>query len=434
MREPLQAQRPLDARESADALLRRRISLVLWIVVVGNALFAATDPWLNPGRLRELTVLKAALIALQLGGLALLRRPLRRASAVAVALLCGGAASAAGTMAAVLVGDPFTTPLLCMSAALLTATFIPWGARVQLPVAAMNLVAGALAVYLTAGWEATQVALVGMAVIAVLSIYIARELERQRSAEARATLALQHHQAELARVLRVGTMGEMAAQLAHELTQPLGAIANYAAGCRRRLQDTPGLPAEIVEVVDRIGREALRAGAIIRRLREFLQKSAPQRRTVELNALVRVVAEMIDGEARESGIAVVLLLQSDLPAVSVDDVEIEQVLLNLARNGLEAMQGGAAAVRTLTIETRTLGREAVEVLVRDTGPGLPEGGDERIFEPFHTTKPGGLGMGLAISRTIVDLHGGTLRATSSRHGATFRFTLPVEAPRLAAHA
>lgn len=426
MREPLQPPRAVDVREPAEDLLRRRISLVLWIVVVGNLLFAATDPWLNPAVLWELSLVKAGLIAAQLIGLALLRRRPPRRRAAAIGLLSGAVASAGGTVAAVLVQDPFTTPLLCMSAALLAATVIPWGAAAQFGAALMNFVAGALAVYLVAGLPAAQVAIVGMFVIAGMSVYIARELERQRAAEARAMVALQRHHAEMARVLRVGTMGEMAAQLAHELTQPLSAIANYAAGCRRRMQAAPDMPPELIEVVDRIGREALRAGAIIRRLREFLQKAAPQRAPVDVNALVRVVADMIEGETRETGVTVELLLQDDLPVVQADSVEIEQLLLNLVRNGLEAMHAHPGPAPTLAIETRLVRGGAVEVQVRDSGPGLPMEAVEEIFAPFHTTKPGGLGMGLAISRTIVELHGGTLTATSSPHGATFRVTLPIE--------
>ncbi|MDX2165584.1 MAG: ATP-binding protein [Deltaproteobacteria bacterium] len=429
MREPLQPARPVDGRESADDLLRRRISLVLWIVVVGNLLFAATDPWLNPGVLWQLSLLKVGLIAVQVAGLALLRRRPTRRAAVTIALLCGGVASAGGTLAAIIVHDPFTTPLLCMSAALLTATVIPWGARVQSLVAAINLAAGAAAVYLVVGLPVAQ-ALVGMVVVSALSVYIARELAGQRAAEAQATMALQRHHAEMARVLRVGTMGEMAAQLAHELTQPLGAIANYAAGCRRRMEATPAVTPEMVEVVDRIAQEALRGGAIIRRLREFLQKAAPQRAPVDLNALVRVVAEMIDAEARETDVAVELQLQDGLPAVPADRIEIEQLLLNLVRNGLEAMHVSRGARPTLAIETRFVAPATVELLVRDSGPGLPAGSAAEIFEPFYTTKPGGLGMGLAISRTIVELHGGTLAAASGQRGTTFRVRLPLAPPPL----
>ena len=124
--------------------------------------------------------------------------------------------------------------------------------------------------------------------------------------------------------------------------------------------------------------------------------------------------------------AVDLTLQPDLPAVEADDVEIEQVLINLARNALEAMLESPGDAPTLTVETRLSGPETVEVVVRDTGPGLPDG-DAAIFEPFHTTKPRGLGMGLAICRTIVEAHGGRLAAASNpTRGATFRFTLPAK--------
>ena len=405
-----------------ERLLRRRIALVLWMVVVGNLIFAATDPWLNRQHLLPLALLKAALIAVQLAGLSRLRRPLPRRPAIALALICGGVASFAGTIAAVIVSDPFTTPLLCASATLIAAAVIPWGAAAQAGAAVINGVAGSLAAILVADATPGRDAMVAMAVICGLSVYIAHVLERQRAAEARARSALERHQAELAHVLRVSAMGEMAAQLAHELTQPLGAIANYAGGARLRLQAGPDPPAELIDVIDRIGREALRAGAIIRRLREFLQKTDPQRAPVDLNALVREVAALVEGETRERGIAVHLILHPDLPLVSADAVEIEQVLINLTRNAIEAMQAANGAAPLLSVETRA-GRDAVEVFVRDTGPGIIAPPSE-IFEPFYTTKPGGLGMGLAICRTIVELHGGTLSASSAPDGASFRFTLP----------
>jgi len=411
---------------SPDALLRRRIGLVLWIVIVGNLLFALTDPWLNPGRFWELGLVKLALIAVQVVGLSILRtRPTRR-GAVTVALICGAVAASGGTIAGVIVGDPFTTPLLCTAGSLVTAAVVPWGALPQLGIAAMNLVAGFLDVYLIAGLPPSHSPIVGMAVAGGLSVYIARELDRQRTAELRAKAALQRRDAELAHLLRVSAMGEMAAQLAHELTQPLGAIANYAAGCRRRMEATPGQPAELIGAVDRIGREALRAGEIIRRLREFVRKAEPRRAPVDVNALVREIAEMVDGEASERGVAIDLSLQPDLPQVEGDAVEIEQVLINLARNALEAMHESPGETPTLTVETRLHDAATVEVIVRDTGPGLADGGAV-IFDAFHTTKPRGLGMGLAISRTIVEAHGGTLAAAPNPiRGAAFRFTLPAK--------
>ena len=420
------APRAIDVGGVSADVLRRRISLVLWIVVVGNLFFAATDPWLNPTPIRALALLKVGVIGAQLVGLAILSRPLRHGAAVAVGLLSGSAASLGGVVAGVIVHDALTTPMLCTAAALLTAAVIPWGTRAQIGAALINLAGGAATVLLVAGLPGAGEPIVGMIVVTGLSVYIAGELARQRAAQARAALALQHHQAEVAHVLRVSALGEMAAQLAHELTQPLGAIANYAAGCRRRLERDPQPSPEMVDVVDRIGREALRAGAIIRRMREFLQKSEPQRRAVDVNALVREVAEFLDGEARERGVAVDLLLHPDLPAVAADGLEIEQVLINLARNAIEAMQGTTRAP-TLAIETRRGPPDTIEVFVRDSGPGLPQGGVDAIFEPFYTTKPRGLGMGLAISRSIVELHGGTLAASSDPGGATFRVTLPVGA-------
>jgi signal transduction histidine kinase len=411
----------------SDALLRRRIGLVLWMVIVGNLLFALTDPWLNPGLFWELSFVKFGLITVQVAGLSILRtRPARRI-AVLVALICGVAAAAGGTIAGVIVNDPYTTPLLCTAASLVTAAVVPWGALPQLGMAAINFVAAFLAVYLVAGLPTTaHSAIIGLAVVAALSVYIARELDRQRTAELRAKAALQSRDAEMAHLLRVSAMGEMAAQLAHELTQPLGAIANYAAGCRRRLEATPGQPAELIGAVDRIGREALRAGEIIRRLRGFVRKAEPRRAPVDVNALVREVAELVDGEARERGVAIDLSLQPALPDVDADAVEIEQVLINLARNALEAMQESPGDTPTLTVATRLQDAALVEVIVRDTGPGLANG-TEVIFEPFHTTKPNGLGMGLAISRTIVESHGGTLAALPNPiRGATFRFTLPAK--------
>ncbi len=409
---------------SAD-VLRRRISLVLWIVVVGNVLFAITDPWLNARLLGPLALVKVGVIGSQIIGLIILRRPLRRGAAITVGILSGSGGSIGGLIAGMIVQDPYTTPMLCSAAALLTAAVIPWGSLAQTAAALMNLAAGSMTVYMVAGFPTAREPILGMLAVSGLSVYIARELARQRTAEARATLALQRHQAEVAHVLRVSAMGEMSAQLAHELTQPLGAIANYAAGCRRRLEAMPDGPREFIDVVDRIGREALRAGAIIRRMREFLQKSEPQRCAVDVNALVREVAELIDGEARERGVAVDLQLHRNLPEVEADGVEIEQVLINLTRNALEAMQGETRPAR-LAIETRHGYPDTVEVFVRDSGPGLPNGSAAAIFEPFYTTKVRGLGMGLAISRTIVELHGGTLAASSGPAGATFRFTLPVK--------
>jgi signal transduction histidine kinase len=420
--------RSIEVGGVTDEVLRRRISLVLWLVVVGNVLFAVTDPWLNPAPFVTLAAVKIGVVGAQLLGLTLLRRPLAWWPAVAVGLLSGAAATVGGVVAGVITRDPFTTPMLCTAAALVTAAVIPWGTRAQIGSALLNLAGGVATAVLVAGGVGIEGPIVGMIVVSGLSVYIAREMARQRVAQAQATLALRRHQAEVAHVLRVSALGEMAAQLAHELTQPLGAIANYAAGCRRRLETRADGDPEIIAVVDRIGREALRAGGIIRRMREFLQKSEPQRAPVDVNELVREVAQLFDGEARERGVAVDLQLHAELPQVEADGVEIEQVLMNLARNALEAMLQHGARAPLLAIETRVKDPDTIEVFVRDSGPGLPQGDADAIFEPFYTTKPRGLGMGLAISRTLVELHGGTLAASSTPAGTTFRFTLPVRVP------
>jgi two-component system sensor kinase FixL len=248
-----------------------------------------------------------------------------------------------------------------------------------------------------------------------------RDITERTRAEARA----RQHQAELAHVLRLGTMGEMAAGLAHEINQPLGAIANYAKGAVRRLEaGTLGVDG-VLPVLDEIAREALRAGAIIRRLRGLVRKETPAAHRVDLNALVRESVRFIDAEAQKHAVSVDVCLAQDLPPIKGDGIQLEQVLLNLLLNGLEAVQGAANGDRTVSIATAAR-NGSVEVIVRDSGIGIPPPPAD-VFAPFFSTKPTGLGMGLSISRSIVEAHGGTLSAArNDDRGSTFRFTLPVE--------
>jgi PAS domain S-box-containing protein len=241
----------------------------------------------------------------------------------------------------------------------------------------------------------------------------AEELARQR-------------QAELAHVLRLGTMGEMAAGLAHEINQPLGAIANYAQGCARRLRAGSIDSAALLPVVEEIAGEALRAGEIIRRLRDLVRKESPQQDAVDVNGLVRDSMRRIEPEARKLGVHVQLDLAADLPLVACDGIQIEQVLLNLLLNGVEAVQTSGNGDRTLAVRTAAKG-DGVEVAICDSGIGIPEPPTD-VFAPFFTTKPNGLGMGLSISRSIIEAHGGELSAVRNPdHGSTFRFTLPAQA-------
>jgi PAS domain S-box-containing protein len=231
------------------------------------------------------------------------------------------------------------------------------------------------------------------------------------------------HQAELAHVLRLGTMGEMAAGLAHEINQPLGAIANYAQGCVRRLRDGSADDAALLPIVEQIAAEALRAGEIIRRLRELVRKESPEYQDVDLNGLVRKSIQMVEPEARQHGIHLHLRLAPDLPPAPCTGIQIEQVLVNLLLNGIEAVQGADNGERTLTVTTAPAAG-GVEVAIRDSGVGIPEPPAD-VFAPFFSTKPNGLGMGLSISRSIIEAHGGRLWATrNADRGSTFRFTLP----------
>jgi PAS domain S-box-containing protein len=235
---------------------------------------------------------------------------------------------------------------------------------------------------------------------------------------------LRQRQAELAHVLRLSTMGEMAASLAHEINQPLGAIANFAQGCVRRMRagtiDLDGL----FPVVEQIGSEALRAGEIIRRLRDLVRKDSGQQAPTDVNHLVRESVRLIEPEARARGVDLHTELAPTLPPVSCNGVQIEQVLLNLLLNGVEAVEAAADGHRALAVRT-VLQERSIEVAVTDSGVGLPEQSTD-VFAPFFTTKTSGLGMGLSISRSIIEAHGGHLWGVRNPdRGSTFHFTLPL---------
>lgn len=243
----------------------------------------------------------------------------------------------------------------------------------------------------------------------------------------RAEEEVQRHRADLAHVARLATMGEMAAGLAHELNQPISAIANYAHGCLRRMQ-TGRLSADddLLHALEQVRHQAERAGAIIHRMRDFARKGQMRRVPADINALVREVMQLAEPDARRHGAKVRLALAQGLPPALADPIQIEQVLLNLILNGLEVMQAIDPAHRQLTISTEAVDAQTLRISVTDVGPGLPTGVGEQIFAPFFTTKQDGVGMGLSISRTIVEAHGGTLQASSTPMGTTFQFTLPVD--------
>jgi PAS domain S-box-containing protein len=247
-----------------------------------------------------------------------------------------------------------------------------------------------------------------------------RDITERKRIEERAA----RHRAELAHILRLETVNCLAAELAHEINQPLGAIANYANGLAERLRSGVGDRTAMREAATQIATQALRAGVVLQRLRGFMRKDAAPRRVVDVNQLVESAIGLVEAEARRAGVALTRHLAMGLPAVSGDAIQLEQVLVNLLRNGFEII-AAAGARGALTITTRRAG-ERIEVSVHDSGGGVPPIARERLFDPFFTTKPEGLGMGLSISRSIVEAHGGRLWVEPlDGDGATFTFSLPI---------
>ncbi|WP_084536830.1 sensor histidine kinase [Azospirillum halopraeferens] len=260
-----------------------------------------------------------------------------------------------------------------------------------------------------------------------------RVLLHEMAERRRAEETARERQREMDHVARLSILGEMASNLAHELNQPLGAIANYARGCTRRLEAGAADPAQLAEATRAIAAQADRAGEIIARIRDFVRKRASRPEPMDVNESIRAAIALCDGRARQRNIPVVPALDGDLPPVLADRVQIEQVVLNLVKNALDATpDGGAAAdaaARAITVRSGRDGDGRVEVTVADRGHGLAPEVRARLFEPFFTTKPGGMGLGLSICRTIVEAHGGRLRATDNPGGgAVMGFVLPAAGP------
>jgi len=249
----------------------------------------------------------------------------------------------------------------------------------------------------------------------------ARDVTEARVAEAQA----RQHQTELVHVCRLSTMGEMATGIAHELNQPLSAIVNYANGTRRRLALGQVDEKTLKEPLGHIATQAARAAEIIRRLRALVSRQPTQRRAVEINELVQEVLSFVDYELRKLDVEVESTLGLDLPQVRVDLVQVEQVILNLTRNAVDAVRDNPPDGRRIWISTRKDAGGGVAVEVADNGPGISQQGRERLFEPFYSTKKTGMGMGLAISQTIAQDHGGTIQAAERPGGgAVFTLVLP----------
>ncbi len=241
----------------------------------------------------------------------------------------------------------------------------------------------------------------------------------------RAEADLREVQTELAHTNRAATMGQLTASIAHEVKQPIGAAAANAAAALRWLGARPPNVDEATQALERIVNDAMRAGDIIGRIRDLIKKAPPRKDSVDINEAVREVIALTRGEAGKYGISVRTVLGEHLPRVRGDRVQLQQVMLNLIVNAIEAMSATSEGPRALLVSTTTDSSEGLSIAVSDSGPGLPADGINRVFDPFYTTKLGGLGMGLSICRSIIDAHGGQLLAKPNMpHGTVFQFTLP----------
>lgn len=257
-----------------------------------------------------------------------------------------------------------------------------------------------------------------------------REIESRRQAEDRERQRL----LEIAHVSRLSTMGELATEIAHELNQPLTAIATYSDACARLFRSENWRREDLIAALENISAQARRAGEVIRRVRSYVRKEESRRAPADINEIVREVVPLAQTEARWRNVVIQIDLAQALPPLMADRILIEQVILNLVRNAIEAMDAVEENGRTVTIQTAAGANGAVEVAVRDTGPGLSPEIAARLFAPFFTTKPNGMGMGLSISQSIVQAHGGNLWASPNHPcGAVFRFSLPAHTRETGRH-
>ena len=261
-----------------------------------------------------------------------------------------------------------------------------------------------------------------------------KEIELIMDFAAQAAIALQitrrerrlrEMQMELAHANRVAIIGQLTASIVHEVMQPIATTVTNAQIALRFLDAQTVDLDEVRQTQKDIVKGGKRAGEVISRIRDLFKKAPPRRDQWEINGVIREVIELTRGEAMKNGVTVQTELPDHLPHVHGDRVQLQQVILNLIINAIQAMSGLSQGIRELHIGTDDAGEEGVRVAVRDTGPGLSAENLQHLFEPFYTTKPNGMGMGLSICRSIIEEHGGRLSATGLQpHGALFQFTIP----------
>jgi PAS domain S-box-containing protein len=243
--------------------------------------------------------------------------------------------------------------------------------------------------------------------------------ERKRAEE-----ALRHMQMELAHANRVATMGQLSASIAHEVKQPITATAINAAAALRWLNRAPPDVEEVRQLLAKIANDSKRAGNVVGRIHDLVKKAPPRMERLDVGKAINEVIEVVAGETRGNRVLVQTQLAEGLPAANADPTQFQQVILNLILNAVQAMNESEPTSRKLFIDTTANGSNGLLVSIRDTGPGIPEEHLDRLFDPFYTTKSSGMGMGLAICRSIVEAHGGQIWATANvPRGAAFHFTL-----------
>lgn len=442
-------------------LLVQRIRIIMAICAVGASLFVMVDlstwqPGILPAFLVKLFGISMTLLTIVVVGQ---RWAVRRMYPLSVLIV--SIAYSLTALSAILspTDEARATAVLFAGAALFTGALVPWGLWAQLTSVAVAATALGLTALLSGSgpWQVLSPNPgAAVAIAFVVSLVAAREVGRFRVAHRRElldrrraegalrrlalrleqrvadrTLALERaheagrqHQAELAHVLRLHTMGEMAATLAHEINQPLCAITNYAQGGVQRLRSGNSDPEGLRDAFERIAREGLRAAQVLRGIRKLVQRETSVTPDVDVNALAVEALQVLEPQARRYGVVVRLERGSALPPVHADGTQIEQVMLNLMLNGVEAAALAKGARREVVVVTTAQG-DAIEVAISDTGGGLAPAVRDRLFTPFVSTKARGLGLGLAISRSIVESHGGRLWATPRPGtGMTFRFSIP----------
>ena len=276
-------------------------------------------------------------------------------------------------------------------------------------------------------WEQHRATILILLAILMVQASTIGALLAQRKLRRQAQLEIDRQRTELAHVTRVATMGQLASALAHEINQPLGAILRNAEAAELFLKkENPDLE-EIRAILADIRADDQRAGSVIEGMRALLKHGRHEANPIDLGNLIEETVALVWADALTRQMNLTMQVSASLPVVVGDRVQLQQVLLNLILNGMDAMTGGNPAERRLTVHAARDPNGDVEIAVSDAGGGIPAEQMPKLFEPFFTTKPDGLGMGLAISKTIIAAHGGKIWAENhAKRGATFKFTLPVD--------